>query len=240
MSDTADLTWQRDLARFELLSAGRMVTRTEYEASKQASRDKLDQQQTAWDARFAALEAKWDARCSAEIRPLEAKVDALNQTNWPLMASMASIFLVIVGGAWVLTGLNIEAKIAPISIVLEQVRTTQTVNSTRIAKVEQQSSSSMSADVQSAADRTQLNSRVSEMEHAMSSGVAERRAAQATMNAKLVEIETQFCAADVMRNLTHAQDMRTTAVLWRQAFPQNPLPTDNAYYPHICNRAETQ
>jgi hypothetical protein len=57
----------------------------------------------------------------------------------------------------------------------------------------------------------------------MSASLAERRAAQAAVSAKLVEVETQFCASDVMRNLTHAQDMRTTAVLWRQAFPNNPI-----------------
>jgi hypothetical protein len=233
MSEHVTEMWQKDLSRiqqgFELLAAGRLVPRAEYEASRQANRDKMDQQQAAWDARF-----------SAEIRPLEAKIDALGRTNWPLLASMISIFLVIVGGVWILIGLKIEATLAPISISLEQVRTTQTVNSGRITKVESGTSASQNSDVQSQTDRAQLNSRVSEIEHAISAGVAERRAAQAAISAKLVEIETQFCASDVMRNLTHAQDMRTTAVLWRQAFPRNPLPTDNAYYPRICNRAESQ
>jgi hypothetical protein len=77
MSDHPTEPWQKDLSRiqqgFELLAAGRMVPRAEYEASRQANRDKMDQQQAAWDARF-----------SAEIRPLEAKIESLGRTNWPL------------------------------------------------------------------------------------------------------------------------------------------------------------
>lgn len=49
------------------------------------------------------------------------------------------------------------------------------------------------------------------------------------------EIETQFCAQDIVRNLMHANDMRQMAQLWEKQFGTR-LPTDNAYYPTICNR----
>jgi LmbE family N-acetylglucosaminyl deacetylase len=52
----------------------------------------------------------------------------------------------------------------------------------------------------------------------------------------LTEIETQFCASDIVRNLMHANDMRTIALLWQKTFPGSVMPTDNAYYPTICNR----
>jgi hypothetical protein len=52
----------------------------------------------------------------------------------------------------------------------------------------------------------------------------------------LVEIETQFCATDIVRNLMHANDMRIQSMLWAKAYPGSVLPTDNAYYPTICNR----
>jgi hypothetical protein len=49
------------------------------------------------------------------------------------------------------------------------------------------------------------------------------------------EIETQFCAQDIVRNLMHANDLRNLSVLWEKQFG-SPYPTNNAYYPMICNR----
>jgi hypothetical protein len=51
----------------------------------------------------------------------------------------------------------------------------------------------------------------------------------------LKEIETQFCSEDIVRNLMHANDMRIESMLWTRSFGAA-LPTDNAYYPIICNR----
>lgn len=53
--------------------------------------------------------------------------------------------------------------------------------------------------------------------------------------AALLEIETQFCAADMARNLMHASDLRNYAVLYKKVFGDD-YPTSNAYYPTICNR----
>ena len=49
------------------------------------------------------------------------------------------------------------------------------------------------------------------------------------------EIETQFCAQDVVRNLMHANDLRNVSLLWEKQFG-TPYPINNAYYPTICNR----
>lgn len=49
------------------------------------------------------------------------------------------------------------------------------------------------------------------------------------------EIETQFCAQDIVRNLMHANDQRTSSVMWERIFKTR-YPTDNSYYPTICNR----
>lgn len=54
----------------------------------------------------------------------------------------------------------------------------------------------------------------------------------------LKEIETQFCASDIVRNLMHANDLRTVSLLWQKVYGV-PFPTSNAYYPTICNRAVT-
>lgn len=57
----------------------------------------------------------------------------------------------------------------------------------------------------------------------------------AQQKAALIEIETQFCASDTARNLTHATDLRTVALLWQRTFGES-FPIGNAYYPQICNR----
>ncbi len=67
---------------------------------------------------------------------------------------------------------------------------------------------------------------------------ADLRALQLKLNSIEVaqnEIETQFCAQDIVRNLMHANDLRTQSLLWDKVFAAH-LPTDNAYYPTICNR----
>lgn len=53
------------------------------------------------------------------------------------------------------------------------------------------------------------------------------------------EIETQFCAMDIVRNLMHANDMRNASMLWEKVYGSK-IPTDNAYYPVICNRRASQ
>lgn len=53
------------------------------------------------------------------------------------------------------------------------------------------------------------------------------------------EIETQFCAMDIVRNLMHANDLRNTSLLWQKTFGTE-YPIDNAFYPTICNRKPRQ
>jgi hypothetical protein len=51
----------------------------------------------------------------------------------------------------------------------------------------------------------------------------------------LHEIETQFCAQDIVRNLMHAHDLREYAVLYKKVYGED-YPIGNTYYPTICNR----
>lgn len=53
------------------------------------------------------------------------------------------------------------------------------------------------------------------------------------------EIETQFCAQDIVRNLMHANDQRVASLLWEKVYGLK-MPTDNAFYPTICNRRVKQ
>ena len=44
------------------------------------------------------------------------------------------------------------------------------------------------------------------------------------------------CGSDVVRNLMHANDLRLFAMLWHKVFAGSDIPTDNAFYPQVCNR----
>jgi hypothetical protein len=54
----------------------------------------------------------------------------------------------------------------------------------------------------------------------------------AALRRDLVEVETQFCAEDAMRNLMHANDLRNMSVLWQKTMGTD-YPVGNAYYPAI-------
>jgi hypothetical protein len=69
----------------------------------------------------------------------------------------------------------------------------------------------------------------------ISDRLAELRVDTTQLKAGEIEIETQFCASDIVRNMLHADDLRNQSMLWRKAFGDS-LPTDNAFYPQICNR----
>ena len=49
------------------------------------------------------------------------------------------------------------------------------------------------------------------------------------------EIETQFCASDIVRDLMHANDLRQVALLWKKVYGEE-YPISNTFYPQICNR----
>ncbi len=80
-----------------------------------------------------------------------------------------------------------------------------------------------------------LSTRVAAQEAEMGTA-RERRsvylADMASIHRDLVEIETQFCAEDALRNLMHANDLRDFAMLWAKTMGGE-LPIANAYYPHI-------
>ncbi len=71
---------------------------------------------------------------------------------------------------------------------------------------------------------------------AVQEGVSSNRGRLSAQEMALKEIETQFCSEDIVRNLMHANDMRIQSMLWTKSFAGTALPTDNAYYPTICNR----
>ena len=56
-----------------------------------------------------------------------------------------------------------------------------------------------------------------------------------SLRSALTEIETQFCAEDIIRNQAHEANQRLQSAMFEKIFGQR-IATDNAYYPVICNR----
>lgn len=205
----------------------RMISRQEFEFLRDSNNDKADEARRTIDARF-----------DSELKPINSRLDQIGRPNWALMASIASIFLVMVSGFWVGIGLKIEAAVSPVTLDVAQVHTTVGLDADRLRQLEMLTSNSTAADAGSRQDRTQLNERMRSLESVVSENSGASRQQYAVLNARLVEIETQFCASDIVRNLIHAEDMRNNSMLWAKAYGEH-MPTDNSFYPSICNRQPT-
>ncbi|MDE2096395.1 MAG: hypothetical protein KGL39_04050 [Patescibacteria group bacterium] len=63
------------------------------------------------------------------------------------------------------------------------------------------------------------------------------KSSQTALTRDLREVETQFCAADIIRNLMHNDDRRQIATMWEKVFGTR-MPNDGSYNPTICNRSD--
>ena len=203
--------------------------------------------------RFNVNRQYFDEKIENKVEALQERVEASARPNWPFLSAIASIGFAAVAASWLVIGLKMESEVAPLSLVVEQIRTIGAQNAERLRFVENAAGTSTQADVESKTDRTQLNQRVRALEvespsgKATAEGVAnlkdamlsntdrinELRSKQTEQKAALVEIETQFCNADYVRNIMHANELRVISLLWAKIYPGERYPTDNAYYPRI-------
>jgi hypothetical protein len=151
----------------------------------------------------------------AELKPLHEKIEAYTKPNYQLWFGAVSGIVALVTAMWLIVGLKIDTSNAPLSLNLEQVKTTQ-----------------QSYDRQ----LNDLDTQLRHVETQNSESISERGPQVAIVNEKLVQVETQFCASDIVRNLMHANDLRVLSVMWHEIYPKSQFPTNNAYYPTICNK----
>lgn len=196
-----------------------------------------------------------EARLTADYEPLRAKVELAAQPNWALMTSLLSIVLVLAGGAWLVMGLKIDSAISPVQLAVEQNKVALAAQGERVRVVDTASQASAQADQVSRVDRAQLNDRVRTIEgtqqgrtqsiadvsnlkvqyQVIVDRLQQIRSENTKQAAALIEVETQFCEEGHLRNLNHATELRTTALLWQRVFGEN-YPIGSAYFPQVCNR----
>jgi len=204
--------------------ATRMLTRQEADASREALLEKIE-------AHRAAMEN----RVEAEVKPMQARLEEVGRPNWALMTSMASAAFLVVAAVWMIIGLKIDATMSPLTLELTRMRTSEATTATSLTTLNNLATASTAADSASRSDRDQLNVRVRTLE----TGLAARRTEQSVMEARMVEIETQFCSRDNISNIMHAFDLRLFSMIWGKVFPGTVFPTDNAFYPKVCNQNVT-
>lgn len=222
--------------------AATFINRNEFEEAKASGAERFDQTRTYIDNKLDAV-----------LAPIRTALDRMDRPNWEFIAAIASLLVGLVAGVWLVIGLKIDTTVAPLNAELNGMKQELVSHETRLTATENLSSASTRADSESRTDRGQLNERIRQVE-AVSATVPRLSSDNAnlrdqynlivdrqrlllqditTQKAALVEVETQFCSSDYMRNLMHAYDLRMFAMLWHKVYVGETFPTDNAYYPRI-------
>lgn len=143
----------------------------------------------------------------AEVGPLRTRIDEIGRPNWTLLVSSMSVIALIIGGMWLVIGLRIDASVAPLLL--------SNVALTNVTDIHTKS--------------------IQELRRIDAADEADTSARDAKTSGRLVQVETQICDDEQLRNIARATDLRTTAMLWQKVFPGSTYPTDNSYYPQtIC------
>jgi hypothetical protein len=195
--------------------ANRMITRSESEMAIQAVIDKNEEACSAINIRL-----------DAELRPVHAKVSEMGKPNWALMGSAISILFVLVAGMYTIIGLKIDASLTPLITQESQNKTAIAVAAETLQTDTIAISASSQADVNSRADRSQMNSRIQTLENQFSISTADMRAFDATVASQMVEIETQFKSLSHAHNEMNDQQQRINGLLWNKVYNEKLPPTD--------------
>lgn len=179
-------------------------------------------------------------KTNADVAVLRDKLEESLRPNYPFIIGLLTVAATVLAGVWLIIGLKIEATITPNGMSIVSLQEHSRQMDTQLASIDKMANDSSQSDLVSKSDRAQLGARLSAIESQFAVGSADRRGKEEGMRQKLVEIETQFCASDIVRNLLHATDMRVQAMLWSKVFPDVRLPTDNTFYAKVCNRNTEQ
>lgn len=148
----------------------RCITRLEFEAEIKAVRESMDR----------------------TLGPINDRLAAQGKPNWFLLIALASVFLTLCGGCWLMIGLQINLSNTPQIIAIQQLRAendalhaTVAQFDTRLRQLDQSGAVSSSADTESRLDRSRLNSAVTRLQQDFSSGSSERKAGEERFTAEI-------------------------------------------------------
>jgi hypothetical protein len=189
----------------------------------------------------------------SSVAQLAGKVDNLanvfansQRTNWPVYIALAGVVLTgsiaTVGACWIIINLEIKVSTTPTDLRIEQIVSNQAGHDRVLDKVDQmlkdlsdRQIGSLESDSQSKADRAQLNVRLAAAESHAAENLADRRAAEAILNERQTESETQIRALEQTRNLMASYQEQLMGIQYELAHPGQHWPARNGYYPEIAH-----
>lgn len=168
---------------------------------------------------------------------LAEKFNERRQTNWPTVLAFFTAAATIIMAAFYIISLKTENIVSPVKQELIQVKVLSETSQNLVAK-NQEDISKLRADL----DTNNARDQVSEKDREKLNEAAVRRdehlgrldAEDQVLSAKLVEVETQFKAADQSRNVQFANQLRWDSLLWEKAFGTR-FPSEVAFYPNISS-----
>lgn len=200
----------------EVLSdqAATFITRKESETARQVVGDKTEDS-------IRRLTDKIDA----DIGPLRERLEVMARPNWSALMGSVSVLLVIIAGGYTIMGLKIDTAITPNATAIVALQEHARQLDTGLATATNRTTASTQADLVSQGDRAQINARLATLEQGFIAGSLDRRAAQATTTASLIEVETQFRALSHYVNTLKDNDGQLFGLLWRKAYNEDLPPT---------------
>ena len=131
-----------------------------------------------------------------------------------------------------------QAVIADLKASSETAKAANTEMLMQVHKLEQSTATSLEAGADSKRDRSQLNTRVKELEDKEALALARVSALQARLETGLGEIEQQFRAVNNIDNKQYSEQMRINAMLWEKTHPGEHFPTDLFFPSSIFQNSE--
>ena len=159
--------------------------------------------------------------------PLAEKVSQNSKTNWPMLASLATVMVSVVIGVWVIVGLKIDTANQPLILQSQSLTVSNAELTERLKNVETGATASSNADNTSRSDRAQLNQRLNVDETTLQRIVTERQTAVIDFNNRLITIENQFPQIANMMNLLADRNYQMISILYDKAFPGQHMPQAN-------------
>ncbi len=219
--------------------------------------ESVEENQSAMSERFEILARDTNRQIRDVYTKLEstsadtnAKFDRLldrqtqrDKTNWPVLISLAGLMFAALAGGWLFIKLQTENTVIPVAgaIAVNQKAIEMLVSQAekrdaRETAMRSDLDKNGERDAVSETDRARLNQHAVKIDETIHSLERDFSTYKGVITQKLTEIETQFHAADEIRNIQHAEQQRTNNILLQISQGKHPIeyPTAPVYEPHVA------
>jgi hypothetical protein len=189
---------------------------------------------------IAALVEKSNLATNARLENLATTFQTSQKPNYMLWLAAIAVFFTLVSAAWKITDLQTQVTMAPIGMKASANEQSVAANTTQMvlmkaedAKLRAELDANTARDEVSEKDRATINATLTKHQQTM----AETDAGLQVITAKLTEIETQFRAADQLRNVQFAEQQRMNNIMFQISQGKKPVdyPLNPYFMPSIAS-----